>query len=135
MPWNVFAGWRPCLGRRSPSSNLPRTVCRRLPLKPSNKMKSAMQILAVFGLAIAMFAVDGRAAQSPANAGEDPAHQELRQLRDGLLAAMNKGDIDTALTYLHTNVVITWHNAEVSRGHEGVRAYNSRVMTGPNKIV
>ncbi|EEF61882.1 YybH family protein [Pedosphaera parvula] len=66
---------------------------------------------------------------------EDPAHAELRLLRDGLLAAINKGDLDGVLTYLHTNVVITWQNAEVSRGHAGVRAYYERVMTGPNKIV
>ncbi len=71
-------------------------------------------------------------AQNPA---EDPAHQELRQLRDGLLTAMNKGDLEATLTYLHTNCVITWHNAEVSRGHQGVRDYYNRVMTGPNRIV
>jgi len=66
---------------------------------------------------------------------EDPVHQELRQLRDGLLAAMNKSDLEATLRFLHTNVVITWHNAEVSRGHEGVRAYHNRVMTGPNRLV
>ncbi len=66
---------------------------------------------------------------------ENPAHQELRALRDGLLAAINKGDNAAVLTFLHTNVVITWHNAEVSRGHAGVRAYQERVMTGPAKIV
>lgn len=66
---------------------------------------------------------------------EDPAHAELRQLRDGLLAAMNKGDLEGTLSFLHTNCVITWHNAEVSRGHQGVRDYYNRVMTGPNRIV
>jgi len=73
--------------------------------------------------------------QTPVAATENPAHQELRELRDGLLAAMNKGDLDGTLKYLHTNCVITWHNAEVSRGHAGVRDYFNRVMTGPNKIV
>ena len=73
-------------------------------------------------------------AQTP-TATEDPAHQELRTLRDGLLAAMNKSDIEASLAFLHTNCVVTWHNAEVSRGHEGVRAYHNRIMTGPGKIV
>jgi ketosteroid isomerase-like protein len=98
-------------------------------------MNMAKQILAISGLILALFTSAGLAAQSPPAASEDPAHQELRQLRDGLVAAMNKGDLETALTYLHTNVVITWHNAEVSRGHAGVREYNNRVMTGPNKLV
>lgn len=66
---------------------------------------------------------------------ENPAHQELRAMRDGLLDAMSKGDLEGILKFLGTNVVITWQNAEVSRGHDGVRAYYNRVMTGPNKIV
>ena len=68
-------------------------------------------------------------------AAEDPAHNELRALRDGLLAGMNKGDIDAQLAYLHTNVVVTWHNAEVSRGHDGVRKYLDRMLKGSNKVV
>jgi ketosteroid isomerase-like protein len=66
---------------------------------------------------------------------EDPAHNELRALRDGLLDAMNKGDIERELTYLHPNVVVTWHDATVSRGHDGVRQYMNRMLTGPDKVV
>lgn len=72
-------------------------------------------------------------------AGLDPkteaTHNELRALRDGLLDAMNKGDIERELTYLHTNVVVTWHNAETSRGREGVREYYRRLTAGPQKQV
>lgn len=68
-------------------------------------------------------------------AAEDPAHDELRAVRDGLLAGMNKGDIEAQLAFLHTNVVVTWHNAEVSRGHDGVRKYLDRMLKGPNRIV
>lgn len=66
---------------------------------------------------------------------EDPAHQELRQVRERLLTAMSKGDLEGIISVLHTNVVITWHNAEVSRGHAGVRSYYNRVMNGPTKLV
>jgi ketosteroid isomerase-like protein len=90
-------------------------------------------ILPALGLTLALFVAGAVSAQN--QTAEDPAHQELRQLRDGLLAAMNKADIEASLAFLHTNCVITWHNAEVSRGHEGVRAYNARVRTGPNRIV
>lgn len=48
---------------------------------------------------------------------------------------MNKGDIDGELAYLHPNVVVTWHNAEVSRGRDGVRAYLTRMLSGPNPVV
>src|SRR5436309_3107910 len=68
-------------------------------------------------------------------AAEHPAHNELRAVRDGLLAGMNTGDIEAQLTFLHTNVVVTWHNAEVSRGRDGVRQYLKRMLTGPGKVV
>lgn len=70
-----------------------------------------------------------------ATAAEDPAHNELRAVRDGLLAGMNRGDIEAQIAFLHTNVVVTWHNAEVSRGHDGVRKYLDRMLKGPNKVV
>ena len=66
---------------------------------------------------------------------EDPAHNELRALRDGMMDAIKKGDIERQLSYLHPNVVVTWQNAEVSRGREGVRAYLNKMLTGPNKPV
>jgi ketosteroid isomerase-like protein len=62
-------------------------------------------------------------------------HDQLRAFRDGLLAAMNQGDIDRELEYFHPNVVVTWHNAEVSRGRDGVRAYLVRMLQGPAKVV
>src|SRR6185436_8753119 len=71
----------------------------------------------------------------PPPAADEATHNELRAFRDGLLDAMNKGDIERELTYFHPNVVITWHNAEVSRGHDGVRAYLNRMLTGPDKLV
>lgn len=73
--------------------------------------------------------------QEQAAATEDPVHNELRALRDGMKAAIQKGDIEAELSYLHPNVVVTWQNAEVSRGRDGVRAYLDRMLKGPNKIV
>lgn len=70
-----------------------------------------------------------------ARAEEDPAHNELRAVRDGLLAGMNRGDIESQLPFLHPNVVVTWHNAEVSRGRDGVRKYLDRMLHGPAKVV
>ena len=62
-------------------------------------------------------------------------HQELRALRAGIMEAINHGDLERQLTFLHPNVVVTWHNAEVSRGRDGVRAYYNRLMKGPDKFV
>src|SRR5262245_61078972 len=91
----------------------------------------------ILGAVIVLCLTGPLAAQAPAApaAAEDPAHNELRALRDGLLAAMNQGDIEKELTYLHPNVVVTWHDASVSRGRDGVRTYLNRMLTGPNRVV
>jgi ketosteroid isomerase-like protein len=76
------------------------------------------------------------AAAAPGTAArEDPAHDELRALRDGLLDALNSGDIEKEISYLHPNVVVTWHDATVSRGRDGVRDYLNRMLTGPDRVV
>lgn len=62
-------------------------------------------------------------------------HDQLRALRDAMLEAIKKGDIERQLTYLHPNVVVTWENAEVSRGRDGVKKYLDRMLSGPDKAV
>jgi ketosteroid isomerase-like protein len=75
-------------------------------------------------------------AQQPApQPSDDATHNQLRALLAGMKDAINKGDVERELTYLHPNVVVTWHNAEVSRGRDGVRAYLNRILNGPNKLV
>ncbi len=54
---------------------------------------------------------------------EDPAHEELRTLRTEIIKAVTKGDIDTVLQHVHPNVVVTWQNAEVCRGQQGLKAF------------
>jgi uncharacterized protein (TIGR02246 family) len=87
-------------------------------------------------LGMAVLPAWSQAPPAPAPAATDEAaHNELRAFRDGLLDAMNKGDLERELAYFHPNAVVTWHNAEVSRGRDGVRAYLNRMLTGPDKIV
>ncbi len=58
---------------------------------------------------------------------EDPAHGELRAMRGALLAAITSQDIDKVLPLLHPDIVVTWQNGEVNRGHAGVRAFFERM--------
>ena len=48
---------------------------------------------------------------------------------------MSKGDVERELTYFHPDAVVTWHNAEVSRGRGGIRDYLKRMLEGPDKAV
>ena len=59
-------------------------------------------------------------AQDPEPAEEDPAHDELRAIRDAIMENVDT-DLDAALLHVHENVVITRQDASVNRGHNGIR--------------
>lgn len=66
---------------------------------------------------------------------EDAAHDQLRQLRDGLTNAINEMRIDDVLSFLADDVVVTWLDGSSSRGHDEVRAYLNDKLSGDAKIV
>src|SRR5438445_3608726 len=92
-------------------------------------MKSHRLLPACIGLLIAPCVL----AQEPAK--EDPVHGELRAVRDSLIEAVNKNDVDKLLGHLHKNVVVIWMDSEVSRRPEGVKAYYDRMRKGDKRIV
>lgn len=78
-------------------------------------------------------------AQDPAKdevpAEDKPTHNELIALRDRLLKAYDAKDIDAVLAELDENAVVTWQDATVSRGPEGVRKYYDEKVGSPDSIV
>ncbi len=71
-------------------------------------------------------------------AAQDPAaatHDELRTLRDDMVDAVNNRDLDRLLGHLAPDVVVTFQNAEVARGRDGVRGYYDKMMKGPGALV
>jgi len=85
--------------------------------------------------ALTLFVAMPRPAAAAAAPAESPEHVALRQLKDELSTAANKMDMDGILKHLHPNVIVTWQNAEVSRGRDGVREYLERKTGGANPIV
>jgi ketosteroid isomerase-like protein len=65
----------------------------------------------------------------------EATHTALRALRESLLDAWTRRDMDALLTHVDPNVVVTWQNGEVSRGPEGIRKFYNEVMVGPNKLI
>src|SRR5579883_3407156 len=66
---------------------------------------------------------------------EDPAHGELRSLLKEVVDAYDPRDIDKVMPYLDENVVITWQNADVTRGHKEVKEFFHKMTTGPDRVV
>jgi ketosteroid isomerase-like protein len=68
-------------------------------------------------------------------AAEHPEHKELRAVKIAMEDAFNKKDIDGLLKHVHKNAVVTWQNAEVSRGHKGIKEYYDRMLTGDTSVL
>lgn len=66
-------------------------------------------------------------AQTSTPAAEAPAHNELRALRAQVIEAITQGDFEGVARHVHPNVVVTWQNAEVCRGIDGLRAFFERM--------
>lgn len=61
------------------------------------------------------------------HAADDPAHNELRALRTQVIEAITKGDNESVMKHVHPNVVVTWQNAEVCRGVQGLRDFFNKM--------
>src|SRR5262245_29183265 len=70
-----------------------------------------------------------------ANAGTEKDVQEIAALRQRLVDAFNKGDIDTLLASVSPTAVVIWQNGEVNQGPDAVRQFYNRMMKGPDSIV
>lgn len=98
------------------------------------RIRTSALALALCCAATALHAQDP-AQGAPTPEGAERMHEELRTLRDALVRATNESNLDALLAHLHPNVVVTWQNAEVSRGHAGVREYLQRMLSGPEPVV
>lgn len=85
-------------------------------------------VVALLGFATAT------AAQEPAVSPE-ALHDELRELRDDVLAAVARNDFEAIAPHLHPKVVFTPMNGEVCRGPQEIRAYFDKMLKGPAAIV
>ena len=74
-----------------------------------------------------------------AQSGDSATHEADRAVLRGLLAkveqALNERDLDAVVPLLHPQVVMTYQNAEVSRGIEAARDFYSRMLIGPDAVV
>jgi ketosteroid isomerase-like protein len=97
-------------------------------------MKSARVAVALAWLALVVLLLPAGAQPPGGKEKEDPAHNELRALRDGLIEAIREEDIEKQLGFVSKDVVVVWQNGEVVRGHQGLRDFYKKIMSGPDKV-
>lgn len=70
-------------------------------------------------------------AQTTNHPAESPLLRDARQLGDAVVTALNQNDLPAALNFFATNCTVTWCDAELTRGHEGLRAVHQRLLGDP----
>src|SRR5580692_1342192 len=66
-------------------------------------------------------------------------HQEDRQallkILSNVESAINAQDIEGLIAQMSPDCTVTWWNAEISRGHEDIRAYYRRMVKDPGRFI
>lgn len=98
--------------------------------------KSSMMVAMVICLAVTAFGQDSPLSTPVDSVASDQAatHDAIRSLRDSLINAIHKKDIDSLTSLLHEDVVLTAQDGDqlvAVRKREGVRAYMQKLLTGP----
>ena len=88
-----------------------------------------------------------KASENPVQAGEpssesrgsssedEQIHDALRELRNRLISAYEKRDMEAMLQEVTDDVVITWQNGERNEGHQEFRVFFDRMMNGDSRVV
>jgi len=95
-------------------------------------------IAMLLSMSLLCFGMQARAATAPQldpSGGRVEDRQQLRVLLDAMETGISNLDIEALLKLTQPDVIITWQNAEVSRGTEQVRAYYNRMIKGGAPIV
>lgn len=95
-------------------------------------MAALLGMLSTVGWCQAPAPVDTPTA-APMNVAE--THQELRRVRDEMLDAWKRRDIDALLAHVDRNVVVTWQNGTVSRGPDAIRAFYKTMLGGDASVL
>jgi ketosteroid isomerase-like protein len=74
-------------------------------------------------------------AATPASPDSAAVHEELRRVRDEMVSAWQRRDIEGVLAHVDPEVLVTWQNGEVSRGPDGIRRFYQEMFEGEGSIL
>jgi uncharacterized protein (TIGR02246 family) len=95
-------------------------------------------ICKITGTTILLMVSSVWAATAPAldaTGGRVEDRQQLRVVLDEMEKAISSLDVEAAIKLMQPDVIVTWQNAEVSRGAEQIRTYYNRMLKAPVPIV
>jgi ketosteroid isomerase-like protein len=66
---------------------------------------------------------------------DEAVHNQLRAVRDAMMDAWKRRDIDGLLAHVDPNIVVTWQNGEVNRGPEAIRKFYDEMLSGKDSVL
>jgi ketosteroid isomerase-like protein len=65
----------------------------------------------------------------------ETVHNELRAVRDAILDAWKRRDIDAVLSHVDPDIVVTWQNGTVNRGPDAIRKFYNEMLVGEGSVL
>ena len=91
--------------------------------------------ITLFCMLLSFFALShGRALAADADPYADDRAALIKVFRE-IEASINAQDVDRMVKQMHPAATVTWLNAEVSRGHDEIKAYYHRMVKAPDRIL
>ncbi|MEM9192035.1 MAG: nuclear transport factor 2 family protein [Myxococcota bacterium] len=72
---------------------------------------------------------------SLAQTDEEAIHDDLRQLRDQSLEAIEQGDFDALAEHIHPNIVLTAENGTVVRGRDAIQSFYEETLLADDSFL
>jgi len=88
-----------------------------------------------FLMMLSLWAFPKPSASAEITATETAVHQALRQIKDDMLDAVNRMDMDALTAHVHPNIVLTVENGQRYRGLIDVRSFYDNIMGGETRAL
>lgn len=99
-------------------------------------MMKQLFVLAVLAFAQPSFAQPATGAGTGAGTdAQAKAHDDLRAMKDRLVAALNSKNVDALLADVDPQIRLTTMDNVLSKGTDGVKGYYAKMMSGASRVV
>ena len=95
----------------------------------------AMRMLSRLCCAIAFTAILRPLPMTPQTDPHAQDRQALLKILSNVENAINAQDVEGIISEMSPDCTVTWWNAEISRGHDDIRAYYRRMVKDPGRLI
>ena len=99
------------------------------------KTQTCYTVALVVTLVLSLISIPKKSVSAEITASETAIHQTLRQIKDDMLEAANRADLNALTGHIHPNIVLTVENGQRYRGIQSVREFYDRIIGNETKVL